>query len=46
MGTSDVNTTLIKYDDTDTLGDNSGSAYVFKAKPSAVNPAIIMYLLN
>ena len=32
-------------DDND-LGNDSGSAYIFKAKASAVNPAIIMYLLN
>lgn len=30
----------------DDSGSASGSAYVFKAKTSAVNPAIIMYLLN
>jgi len=33
-------------DDNDELGDNSGSVYVFKAKPSVINPSILMYLLN
>ena len=33
-------------DDTDTLGDDSGSAYIFKAKTQGISPSIIMYLLN